>query len=304
MFYLVVIAIYLLSVALVVFLCHRRGMGKAGKVMVTVLLLLAPFWDMILSKGIMWNYALKNIPLQTISRTVKNPQSVLWIDNVWPAFDEHGRAWMVENYLDGVRLKVLGLNDGHGKIYVYHAMPEDFAASEKMRPDVEASKQKYNVAFEKAGKRINKEVAAYQSVYFDMDGAFRAQRKREAAPILKHPEIYSNTGQALPETLPTFHYTVNFQPSRLPSWQKKFVWCDEIRIHDNGDNENIAFSKRCLGYSSKVLPNPIGDGWPFYGGTRLGDEQVYGFDDKVLFEYIDVRGGLDTTRNRLGKNKL
>ena len=61
----------------------------------------------------------------------------------------------------------------------------------------------------------------------------------------------------------------------------------------------IAFSKRCLGHSPKVGINPVGSSWPFYGGARLGDEQAYGFDDKVLFKYAGVRGGLDTQRNRL-----
>jgi hypothetical protein len=76
--------------------------------------------------------------------------------------------------------------------------------------------------------------------------------------------------------------------------------CDEISIDEMKDNgKEIAFSKRCLGYSPKIGVNPTG--WPFYGGIQLGDYQAYGFDDKVLFKFSDVHGSLDTYRNRLDK---
>ena len=92
---------------------------RIGKLIVTVALLLAPFWDMFVAKGIMWNYTWKNNPLQEIIRTVDKPESVLWIDNVWPGFDDYGRYWMVTNYLDGVHLKELAINGDDGKIYTF-----------------------------------------------------------------------------------------------------------------------------------------------------------------------------------------
>ncbi len=299
MIYLVIAGLYLLFIAVVVFVCHRKGMSKAKKVMVAVILLLLPFWDLLLSKGMMWHYALWNHPLQRIVRTVDRPGSVVWIDNVWPGFDEYGRAWMVANYLDGVRLKVLGLNDGEGHLYVYRAEAEDFAASEKMRPVLAAAKQKYDNAFAKAG-RITKEVVSFQSIYFDINGSYRAQRKREAIPILARPEIYPYTGKRLPPEL-SFNYRIEFTPSDLSGWQKRFIWCDEMHIRDNISKEEIAVNKRCLEYSPMFAPILIG-GSPFEGGVRLGDMQVYEFDDKVLFGYSGVRDSIASTRANLERN--
>ena len=241
----------------------------------------------------MWNYARKNTPLQEITRTVEKPESILWIDHVWPGYDEFGRHWMVTNYLDGVHLKILALNGDDEKIYLYRASPDDFSESAKVRPEYLNMTQKLT--------ELKKEAIAVSRSGGDNKGLWRtirqiyepqlaqlgyeAMRKKEIDHIFANPEVYQTL-----ESLPPMNYQIEFQRNRLPDWQEKFVWCDEIRIQDNSRNEDIAFSKRCLGYGPKVGVNPLGKGSPFYGGARLGDERVYEFDDKVLFGYAEVKG--------------
>ena len=300
MLYPIVIGLYILFVAGVVFFCHRRGLGWFGKLIVIVFLLLAPFWDMFLAKGIMWNYARTNTPLQEITRTVEKPESVLWIDHVWPGYDEFGRHWMVTNYLDSVHLKVLALNGADGKIYLYRASPADFSESEKVRPEHLNMTQKLTelkkeaIAVSRSGgdnKRLWRTIRQIYEPQLAQLG-YETMRKKEINHIFANPEVYQTL-----ESLPPMNYQIEFQHNRLPDWQEKFVWCDEIRIQENNKKQEIAFSKRCLGYSPKTGVNPTG--WPFHGGVRLGDYRAYDFDDEVLFKYATVRGGLDTTRNRL-----
>lgn len=291
--YLVFVLIYLLFISLIVFLCHRVGLGWFGKIIVSIILLLAPFWDMIIAKGIMWNYALENDPLQKISRTVEKPESVVWIDNVWPGFDERQRRCMVRDYLDGVHLKILALNGEDGKFYLYRASLNDFSESEKLHLKHEELDKKIKQLEEEA-KQIGASGGDNRQLWRNIREkynsklkkiGYKTQREKEIDHIFAEPEIYQSL-----EDLPSLKYQIKFQHNRLPYVQEKFVWCDEIHIRDNDEDEEIAFSKRCLGYASRVFPNPIGSGAPFYGGARLGNERIYWFDNEVLFEYVKVTG--------------
>lgn len=293
MLYPIVIGLYILFVAGVVFFCHRRGLGWFGKLIVIIFLFLAPFWDMFLAKGIMWNYARKNTPLQEITRTIEKPESVLWIDNVWPGYDEYGRHWMVSNYLDGVHMKTLILNGDDKKLYLYHATIDDFAESEKVRPEyirmnqmIDKLKEEAKATSRRGGDnkeqwRIIRQVHEPQLSRL----GYRALRKKEVEKVFSRHKIYQSR-----QNIPPMNYRIELNQIRLSEWQDEYIWCDEIQIQDNSKNENIAFSKRCLGYSPKTGVNPLGKGSPFYGGARLGDERVYEFDDKVLFGYAEVKG--------------
>lgn len=281
MFYSVVIAAYGFFIYVVVRILNGIGVGKIGKGIAILLLLAAPFWEQLWGNWLLFDFARHNSPLQVITRTVEKPGSVLWIDNVWPGFDENARAWMVANYLDGVHLHTLGLN-GAGLLHVYRATPKDFAESAKMIPALEKAKEEYKKALEKTGGQSNKEVVVYKEVYSDLENLFRAKRKQEAVPIIKRSEIY-----ILEQSKIDFAYRVTFKPLELTDDQKEFIWCDEISIDEMKDNgKEIAFSKRCLGYSPKIGVNPTG--WVFYGGIRLGDEWAYEFDNKVLFNYAKI----------------
>lgn len=284
---------YIAFVLFVVFACGKAGLRKIWIFLIAGLLILGPFWDIWLAKGIMWNYARHNSPLQHISRTVEQPESVLWVDNVWPGYDAYGRHWMVQNYLDGVHLKTLVLMGTDNKYYLYHATLEDFSESEAIRP-----------AYEKMNKMIKRLKEEAKAAAYKPGGnkalwrtihqvheprlkklGYKEARKKEIEKIFARETVYSSLAE-----IPPVNYQVEFNRIDLPEWQEKYIWCDEIKIKDNSDNEDIAFSKRCLGYSPKTGVNPLGKGSPFYGGARLGEERVYEFDDKVLFRYAGVRG--------------
>lgn len=248
----------------------------------------------------MYDFARHNSPLQEITRTVENPGSVLWIDNVWPGFDEKARAWMVENYLDGVHLHTLGLNDGKGHLYVYRAAQEDYAESAKMLPDVEAARIKYDKALELSGGRTNKEVVSFQTKYFDLDGPYRAKRRKESLSIVKNPDIYSYTKQDTPEGLSAFAYKVEWNSIPISNLQQKYIWCDEVSIKESDRNSEIAINKRCLQYTPTLTVVYQG-GFLFENGETVGNLHAFEFDDKVLFEYAKVKSSFESDRSRLEK---
>ena len=62
-------------------------------------------------------------PKTFINKTVENPISIYWEDNVYPGFSKEDRELMIINYLNGKNLKTMALNGDDGKIYVYSANP-------------------------------------------------------------------------------------------------------------------------------------------------------------------------------------
>lgn len=294
-------------IALVLKVTNKIGIGKYWRVVACIILLLAPFLDIFITKGIMLNFKIIHSPLQQIFRTIEKPESVLWLDNIWPGFDEYGRRWMVSNYLDGVHLRMLALNDGRGKLYLYDASPEDYMESNKMRPGVEEAEKVLKQISDQIhhGKKEKMDVEELRVKYEQLDEALTLKRntyeqvqKDEIDRVMARVKVYLLAGDALPVDLPSISYQVQIRRIPLPKWQDNFVWCDEIDIFDNKKKEIIAFSKRCLGYSPKAGVNPVGD--PFHGGARLGDERVFEFDDKVLFNYAGVRSSFDYDRSNLG----
>ncbi len=92
------------------------------------------------------------------------------------------------------------------------------------------------------------------------------------------PEIYEDAASLMP-----VNYKVVLNPVKLPWWQKKFIWSDQMDIYDTLSDKRIAFSKRYMEYSPSMLVIKSVGGHPFEGGRHIGDSLVYDFDDKVLF---------------------
>lgn len=302
MFFLIIAVLYIAFIALIIAILHRLGAGKGWKVGVCVILLLAPYSDIFITKGIMQYFKMTHSPLQQIFKTIEKPDSVLWLDEVWPGFDEYGRRWMVSNYLDGVHLQMLALNDGEGKLYLYQVFSEDYLESAALRPEIEVIEKTLKAMGDQMryDKKKKKDIRELEAKYRQLDEAFILKRKayeevrnNDIARIIAQAKVYQLTGNSLPADLPPFFYRVQLRRIRLPEWQKKFVWCDEIEILDTQKDEEVAFSRRCLGYSPRIGVNPVGT--PFHGGSRLGDEHTYAFDDKVLFGY-GSEGGYDGSR--------
>lgn len=306
--HIVLLMAYIAFIVWVVWLCRRFRVHILGIVGIVLLLVLAPGWDAILAKVIMLNFERSHSPLQQINRKVDRPQSVLWIDEVWPGFDDYGRHWMVKNYLDGVHLQMLALNDGKGKIHVYQANPEDYAERDRLRPEIEATRKAIKALHEELHRNRGEQRDGGElgRTYREQEAAFRPRLKtyeeaweRDLARIIARAKVYPSAEGQLPADLPPFAYQVRLHRLHLPEWQEEFAWCDQIDIVDNSKQETIAFSKRCLGYRTRLpLFKEMGGSGPFSRGRLLGDERAYSLDDKVLFEYATDRSGYDGERTR------
>jgi hypothetical protein len=98
--------------------------------------------------------------------------------------------------------------------------------------------------------------------------------------------------------LPPMNYEVKFNKSPLFFFERPFLWADKIEIISQQNREVIGYSKRYCGYGWWLGYYPIGD---FAKGHVKGDIRVYEFDDKVLFDYAGVKGGLDRMKNSFRK---
>ncbi len=309
MIYFIIIVSYIFFGLAVLYGLHRLNVGWIGKGLVSTLILLMPFGDGFISKWIMWQFEKSNTPMGKIYNPIEYPGSVLWIDKVWPGFDQYSRRVMIEIYLDGIHLRKLALNDGEGKIYVYQGTPEIFISSTSLLDDFQKTQNKANNLVKKItilrnegrnvtelsrelNERVRPEAAKKLKLY-------QFERKKVISAIIAKGKIYDFVDLEDNNLLNQFNYNIEIKEVPIDEWKKRFVWCDEIIIDDNRSHEIIAFSKRCLGYSSKFGVNPVRKSQPFYGGVRTGNYDAYGFDDLVLFGYSEMKGGLDTNRNKL-----
>lgn len=281
-------------------LFFRRSKRKHRWVVFIVFFLVylpLPFSDLIVKTAIL-SARTFNSDLQEIRQTVEFPESVVWIDNVWPGFDEYGRHWMVKNYLDGVHLKILALHGDDGKFYLYRASAEDFAESEKLRPDHERlvrEKKELEEEAKRTGRSGNqkKKDKLWHTIWEEHVPKIKAvgydqQRKEEVGRIFSRPEIYQKV-----EDLPPVNYRVEFNPIAITSIEKKLLWADKIKVISTQSNNVIAYSKRYMSYGWWLGFPP---GRSFSGGYQKGDIQPYKFDDKVLFEYVGVKNQFESVR--------
>ncbi|AGF79755.1 hypothetical protein UWK_03228 [Desulfocapsa sulfexigens DSM 10523] len=299
---LIVVTIYLLAGAIVLYLVKRWTKSKAVVWLGVLLLIFGPFWRPILC-NLLFEYYGKQ-PLQVIHQTVEAPISVYWQDNVWPGFDKHFRESMVEKYLDGVHLQALAVNGDDGKIYLYRADASTFAESEKMRPardqkkrELDAMKESAREVRRKGGKGLdNRELwrtireIEKNSTEF---GAYYEPWKSELQSIMDRAE-----GFASPDKLPPMRYRVDFNMVKTGYPASRLLHTDEITITDMEKNEVIAFSRRYMAYGNWL--SEFGGANPDFHQV-LGDKQAYQFVDKILFGSIDVYGSRQGRNNSLLK---
>lgn len=276
--------------------------SKKAKWVALVLLLVGPFWRPLFC-GLLFKIVARG-PLQEIHRTVESPESVYWQDDVWPGFDGFGRKWMVEQYLDGVHLKALALNGDDGRIYLYRTDAETFAESERMRPARDRKRKEIETMEEEAknvGRRGGDNKAMWERIRrikreSPEFAAYADPRKREFEGIMNRVEVFTSASQ-----LPPMRYQVHFKP--LDNWwrERGIYHADQVTITEAATGKVIAYSRRYLGFAFWLMK--FGGGQPDYYLGR-GDKYAYKFDDKVLFEYADVRGGIDVGRSELRRESF
>jgi hypothetical protein len=294
---LVIVFIYLFLGTIVLCAVNRFTKSKKKLLLVGMLLLFGPFWRPLICSFLFLFYQMQ--PLQQIHQIVELPISVYWQDNVWPGFDEYSRNWMIDQYLDGVHLKVLALNGEDKKIYLYRAEEQDFVESRKALAILKQRKAeedefrkksegRYKETYEencqkierdKCGEYItamfvNPRVAAWQG--------YDRIKKETIKRITDRAEIFNS-----PEKLPTVRYRVDFKTVETSFPTTRLLHADEITITDLDKNTVIAFSRRYMAYGNWL--SQLGGANPDFHQI-LGDKFAYAFDDKVLFGSIDSRG--------------
>lgn len=294
-----IILIYLIFLIVVLSAVKWLSKSNTKVLLVGVFLLFIPFWRPLLCSFLFSFYRMQ--PLQEVFQVVDLPISVYWQDNVWPGYDKFGRNWMIDQYLDGVHLKVLALNGDDKKIYLYRAEELDFSESRKALRILKKCKADYFNFVEKnkahikqhkkpiegAGDYLNRvlvpaESKAWKDYYRIKEEAIKQ--------IVDRVEIYESS-----ETLPFMRYRVDFNLVDKGLLASKLFHIDEVVITDVEKNTVIAFSQRYLAYGNWL--SQFGGANPdFY--QILGDELAYEFDDKVLF------GGIDSWGSRQGRDRV
>lgn len=106
----------------------KQKTDSKNKLKVIVLILLGLSILVYLTYDIIMTYYCKEEPNPKtfINKTIENPISIYWEDNVYPGFSKEDRELMIINYLNGKNLKTMALNGDDGKIYVYSVNENDY----------------------------------------------------------------------------------------------------------------------------------------------------------------------------------
>lgn len=154
-------------------------------------------------------------PKTFINKTVENPISIYWEDNVYPGFTKEDRELMIINYLNGKNLKTMALNGDDGKIYVYSANENDYEKiiQNSIEQDIYKKYQEY------------------------------------AKFVMQNEKVYTK------ETMPKTNYSVTFNEVKLPSLVSKFLYSDETKVIENSTNEVVGFNRRYMRFFYKLFPD-------------------------------------------------
>jgi len=316
---------YLAGAGIVLVITRKLTKSKKIFVLVAIVLVLFPFRRLIFYETLFAYYG--RAPLQEIRETVEFPISVYWEDNVWPGFDEYGRHWMIKNYLDGDHLQALALNGDDGKIYLYRATKEDFAGRNplvsqltKLETEEGAMNEKFVEAYKKdflatnsplkspeemkkkeqfiRENPLHQELAKIRLQIQTLRETLGQINEQALQNILARSEVYADRN-----AVPAMHYRVEFNPlpkNLVLNNDFKMLHADRLSIIDTKTSQEIAFSQRYMAYAGFI--SQISGEQPRFT-FKLGDVQVYEFDNRVLFGYVKA-GGYDVARKIELNNRL
>ena len=208
--------------------------------------------DIIITHALAWWFCRSAPnPKTFVVRKVAHPGSIYFEDNVYPGYDEDDRLNTITNYLDGVDVTTLALNDPEGNVHVYTA-------------DKDAWRQ--SAARE---TRKNNEYVKFL--------------EEETKSIAAREEIYSKT------TMPKMNYTVLFNPVSLPKFWLRYLWSDEMTITDNATGERLAYNRRLIRRFYMIESNPgFGFRRVFQSGALCGDVNYGRFNLKVFPNNVKI----------------
>lgn len=263
--------------------------SKIAAVIVALAFVIFPFRRLIFYKTLFYFYG--QSPLQAIHKTVDNPVSVYWEDNVWPGFDNNKAIFnMVDSYLDGKHLKMLALNNG-GKVRVYEANEKDRELSRELAKEVDRRKQEREVRIAPV-RKLKEEGKEYKPLRDKIlhalnpgidkaEDDYRLQQKKETEAIMARVKVFDS-----PIELPPVKYKVTFDmlpPSWVVNNKYKMLHADRISIVETKTGKEIASNVRYMAYSGWLGKlGPICRGFDY----KLGDVNAYIFTTKILFGYM------------------
>lgn len=174
-------------------------------------------------------------PKTFISKTVENPISIYWEDNVYPGFTKEDRELMIINYLNGKNLKTMALNGDDGKIYVYSANENDYEKiiQNSIEQDIYKKYQEY------------------------------------AKFVMQNEKVYTK------ETMPKINYSVTFNEVKLPSLVSKFLYSDETKVIENSTNEIVGFNRRYMRFFYKLFPDVALGNIYYYPHAMCGERVAH-----------------------------
>ena len=259
-------------------------------------------------------------PKTFINKTIENPISIYWEDNVYPGFSKEDRELMIINYLNGKNLKTMALNGDDGKIYVYSRYYNNdidiILELDKQSSDAENSRKK---AFREKYNLINKEKELNPEELINIDKSTITKndifnnKGTKAYWIIKTDEIkflekeiekFENiqieiakkikliniekikdsflTEQIYTkQTMPQMNYTVIFDKVKLSSLVSKFLYSDETKVIENSTNKILGFNRRYMRFFYKLHPDFVGR---YYWYEPMCTDNDYGLEQKV-FDY-------------------
>ncbi|HHD64765.1 MAG TPA: hypothetical protein ENK96_10505 [Desulfobulbaceae bacterium] len=197
--------------------------------------------DIIITNVLAWRICHSDPrPKTFIKKTVDYPESIYWEDNIYPGFDEKDRLLMIRNYLDGVHLKTMGLNAPDGSVFVFTANPGDWRVSNSMHKKSQNDWKEYFKQIESESRAI-----AAKGQHISRDD------------------------------LPSFNYSVVFNPVPLSDFARRYLWSDEVVIRDNRTDEIIAFNRRLMHRWYLLNPDVALGNRFYYPHAMCGENQFY-----------------------------
>jgi len=86
------------------------------------------------------------------------------------------------------------------------------------------------------------------------------------------------------ETMPKLHYSVIIDPIPLTSFERRYLWSDEVRILDNKTDEVIAYNRRLMRRWYMIAPDFA------FGNRYYSPEAMCGYDGIERFDEDVVSG--------------
>ena len=206
-------------------------------------------------------------PKTFINKTIENPISIYWEDNVYPGFSKEDRELMIINYLNGKNLKTMALNGDDGKIYVYSANENDY---EKIIQNSTEQKDIYK---------------KYQEY---------------AKFVMQNEKVYTK------DTMPKTNYSVTFNEVKLPSLVSKFLYSDETKVIENSTNEIVGFNRRYMRFFYKLFPDVALGNIYYYPEAMCGSKSNRKLEDMAFIglNYHYYRAGVLGLNQKLYKKYI